>query len=572
MSFTALGLAEPILRALAADGYETPTPIQAKAIPVLLEGRDLIGIAQTGTGKTAAFALPLLQRLADSGERAEPRRPRALVLAPTRELAAQIGECVARYGRHLGIRHSVIYGGVGQGPQVQQLGRGVDVLIATPGRLIDLFGQNYVRFDRIKHLVLDEADRMLDMGFIHDIRRIVREVPKARQTVLTSATMPAEIARLAGEILSAPERVEVAPQGRTVDRIAQHVHHVDAKSKRGLLRTLLGDATLSRVIVFTRTKHGANRVATDLEKAGIAAEAIHGNKSQNARQRALDGFREGTVRVLVATDIAARGLDIDDVTHVVNFDIPNEPETYVHRIGRTARAGSSGIAISFCAPDERGFLKDIEKLTRVAVTVAGKVRIEEPAAEPVSARDETATEAPRRERGGRSGVTPRRDERRGGDRRGRDGGAGEGGGRHARADSRGGEGARAPREGRADHRRGEPRDGRGEDRRQGERNQRGHHARNDKGGRTGDRPLNRRDRQPVTPATGSAAPWVFWSSQPDTATQPHERPAADRDRDAAGRRNGRPSSGDGDRGPKGNGQGRRRRRGNGNRQPARETA
>jgi ATP-dependent RNA helicase RhlE len=362
--FDGLGLAEPLIRALSADGYDRPTPIQRRAIPSLLEGRDLLGIAQTGTGKTAAFALPILHHLSAFGTRPEPRRPRALVLAPTRELASQIGDSFSTYGRHMRLSHLVVYGGVGQSPQVTGLEKGIDVLIATPGRLIDLAGQHAVRFDDIMHLVLDEADRMLDMGFIRDIRKIVALLPKERQTILTSATMAPEITRLAHDILKDPVRVEVAPQGQTVEAVEQRVHFVEAGAKRALLASLLRDSNLSRVIVFTRTKHGANRVTQSLAKAGIAAEAIHGNKSQNARERALAGFKDGLVRVLVATDIAARGLDIDDVSHVVNFDVPNEPESYVHRIGRTARAGATGTAVTFCAPDERGQLKDIERLIR----------------------------------------------------------------------------------------------------------------------------------------------------------------------------------------------------------------
>ncbi len=362
--FDGLGLAEPLIRALSADGYERPTPIQRRAIPSLLEGRDLLGIAQTGTGKTAAFALPILHHLSAFGTKPESRRPRALILAPTRELAGQIGDSFSTYGRNMRLSHYVVYGGVGHGPQIQALAKGVDVLIATPGRLIDLAGQHAVRFDDVMHLVLDEADRMLDMGFIRDIRKIVALLPKERQTILTSATMAPEISRLAHDILKDPVRVEVAPQGQTVDTIEQRVHFVDAGAKRALLASLLRDSKLSRVIVFTRTKHGANRVTESLAKAGIVAEAIHGNKSQNARERTLAGFKGGQVRVLVATDIAARGLDIDDVSHVVNFDVPNEPESYVHRIGRTARAGATGTAVTFCAPDERGQLKDIERLIR----------------------------------------------------------------------------------------------------------------------------------------------------------------------------------------------------------------
>ena len=362
-SFTDLGLAEALQRALHAENYLTPTPIQAGAIPLLLAGKDILGVAQTGTGKTAAFLLPILQQLAANRAAAAPRGTRALVLAPTRELAAQIGERAQAYGRLLGLRHTVVFGGVGFGPQIKTLARGVDLLIATPGRLLDLIGQGRLRLDQVTHLVLDEADRMLDMGFIRDVRKIVNLLPKERQSLLFSATMPPEIARLAAELLRAPVRVEVSPPTRTAERIDQRVFMVEAGAKRAYLTNLLADPALARVIVFTRTKHGANRVAEHLQKAGIVAEAIHGNKSQGARQRALEQFRAGRARVLVATDIAARGIDVDDITHVVNYEIPNIPESYVHRIGRTARAGAAGIAISLCDPSERAYLRDIEKLT-----------------------------------------------------------------------------------------------------------------------------------------------------------------------------------------------------------------
>ncbi|MBM3566336.1 MAG: DEAD/DEAH box helicase, partial [Alphaproteobacteria bacterium] len=373
-TFSGLGVAEPIIRALNAENYATPTPIQAQAIPLLLAGRDLLGIAQTGTGKTAAFVLPILQRLAAETPAVQGRRAlRALILAPTRELALQIGERVEAYGRNLGLRHTVILGGVGQGPQVKALAAGVDILIATPGRLLDLLGQNHVRLDRVAYFVLDEADRMLDMGFIRDVRKIVAVLPKARQSLLFSATMPGDVAKLAHDMLRDPARVEVTPQVVTVERIDQKVYMVETAAKRGLLTYLLADAALKRVIVFTRTKHGANKVADHLEKAGISSDAIHGNKSQGARVRALDGFRCGSVRVLVATDIAARGIDVDGITHVVNFDLPNIPESYVHRIGRTARAGADGAAISFCDNSEREYLRDIEKLIRRTLPVAGRV-------------------------------------------------------------------------------------------------------------------------------------------------------------------------------------------------------
>ena len=370
-TFRDLGVAEPLLRALAAENHDTPTPIQAQAIPSILEGRDLLGIAQTGTGKTAAFALPILQRLAANPGRAEPKAARTLILAPTRELALQIAERTRAYGRNLGLRQAVAIGGVGMNPQVAAVARGIDILIATPGRLLDLVQQRHVRLDRVSHLVLDEVDRMLDMGFIRDVKRIVAATPVGRQTLVFSATLPPEIDRLAAGFLREPVRVQVTPAATPVERIDQRVHFVDASAKRRLLTSLLADPALERVIVFTRTKHGANRVTEHLDKAGVQAVAIHGNKSQNARQMALANFRDGRARVLVATDIAARGLDIADVTHVINFELPNVPEDYVHRIGRTARAGASGVAVSFCAPDERAHLRGIEALTRRRLGVVG---------------------------------------------------------------------------------------------------------------------------------------------------------------------------------------------------------
>jgi len=375
-NFSELGLAEPILRALHARNHLVPTPIQAQAIPQLLTGRDMLGIAQTGTGKTAAFALPILHQLSRNGANKGPRSPRALILAPTRELAIQIGDEFRAYGKHLHLRHTVVYGGVGQKPQVNALSRGVDILVATPGRLLDLMGQRRVRLDAVEFLVLDEGDRMLDMGFVRDVRKIVAAVPRKRQSQLFSATMPKEVARLSGEILTDAVRVEVTPQATPIERIEQNIYHVDAAAKRALLANILADPALSRVLVFARTKHRANRVADQLGKSGVVAEAIHGNKSQGARQRALKRFRDGDARVLVATDIAARGIDIDGVTHVINFELPNEPESYVHRIGRTARAGAGGVAIAFCDPTERGYLRDIERLIRRRLTVIG----EEPAA------------------------------------------------------------------------------------------------------------------------------------------------------------------------------------------------
>jgi ATP-dependent RNA helicase RhlE len=368
LNFASLGLAEPLMQALVASGYTTPTPIQAQAIPPLLAGKDLLGLAETGTGKTAAFALPILNALSKIKEPVAPRHCRALILAPTRELAIQIGESIETYGKGLNLRHAVIFGGVGSRPQIRAMDRGVDILIATPGRLLDLMSTKNVNLSKISFLVLDEADRMLDMGFIRDVKRIVKEVPKVRQSLLFSATMPADITALAHEILHHPVRVEIARAGKTVDRIEQLVYFVDTKSKRAALAALLKNDAMSRVIVFSRTKHGADRVSRGLGASGVSAFAIHGNKSQNARQAALEGFRSGKVRVLVATDIAARGIDIDDITHVVNYDLPNIPESYVHRIGRTARAGATGIAIALCAPEERTFLRDIERLTRKPLT------------------------------------------------------------------------------------------------------------------------------------------------------------------------------------------------------------
>ncbi|HYC00496.1 MAG TPA: DEAD/DEAH box helicase [Candidatus Limnocylindrales bacterium] len=387
-SFQELGVAEPLRRALIERSYTSPTPIQAQAIPPVLAGRDILGIAQTGTGKTAAFSLPLLQRLAEGGgQRPRPGAPLALILAPTRELAGQIADSIRDYGRHLGLRHTVIFGGVGQGSQVRALERGVHVLVATPGRLLDLIEQRYVRLSDVRILVLDEADRMFDMGFLRDLRKIVRLVPPQRQSLLFSATMPADIARLAEEVLRDPMRIEISPSNPTVDRVEQRVHFVDAARKRALLANLLEDPSLERVIVFTRTKHGANRVAEQLDRSGVRAEAIHGNKSQNARQRALDCFRKGQARVLVATDVAARGIDVVGVTHVINYEIPNEAESYVHRIGRTARAGAEGVAVSFCDPSERGYLRSIERMTGCALAVA-ETRMEALPVDPARGRRE----------------------------------------------------------------------------------------------------------------------------------------------------------------------------------------
>lgn len=370
-TFTTLGVAEPLLRALAAENYTIPTPIQVQAIPLVLSGRDVLGIAQTGTGKTAAFGLPLLQRLAANHVAAAPQTTRALILAPTRELAIQIDESLRSYGRHLKLRHAVILGGVNQNRQVQALRHGVDILVATPGRLLDLIQQKHLRLNAATTLVIDEADRMFDMGFIRDVRKIVGFLPRQRQSLLFSATMPGEVAHLVAEILRDPARVDISPTTVAAEKIDQKVYFVSTQEKRGLLQELLRDQAMKRVIVFTRTKHGANKVAENLEKAGHAAQAIHGNKSQNARQRALEDFRSGRARVLVATDIAARGIDIDDVTHVVNFELPDVAESYVHRIGRTARAGSGGTAIAFCDPSERDSLRAIEKLVKLQLTAMG---------------------------------------------------------------------------------------------------------------------------------------------------------------------------------------------------------
>jgi len=369
-AFRALGLSRTLCAAVAAAGYRTPTPIQNRAIPDVLAGRDLLGCAQTGTGKTAAFSLPILQHLA--GGRG---RLRALVIAPTRELAAQIGSSFSRYGRGSGLRNHVVFGGVGKGPQRNALRAGLDVLVATPGRLLDLMGEGAVDLSGITHLVLDEADRMLDMGFIRDIRRIVRAVPRNRQTLLFSATMPDEIRALANDLLRDPIHVAVDPVASTCEPIAQTVCFVEKPNKLDLLLGILADSEIDvdRALVFTRTKHGANKVARKLAGAEVASAAIHGNKSQTARERALAGFRRGEVRVLVATDIAARGLDIKDLSHVINFDLPNEPESYVHRVGRTGRAGRAGTAISFCSTEEREYLRDIERLTQRRLEVLAGV-------------------------------------------------------------------------------------------------------------------------------------------------------------------------------------------------------
>ena len=368
-TFDQLGIIKPILEALHKEGYTHPTPIQEQAIPHLNKGRDLLGCAQTGTGKTAAFAIPILQELSERGIPASRRPIRSLILTPTRELAIQIGESFAAYGKNLQIRHTVIFGGVGQKPQTDALQRGIDVVIATPGRLLDLIGQKFVDLSKLEIFVLDEADRMLDMGFIHDVKKVIAQLPAKRQTLFFSATMPPEIAKLANSILTDPIKVEVTPQSTTAETIDQKMFFVDRTDKNKLLVHLLSDDTIKEALVFTRTKHGANKVAKVLLQNNITAEAIHGNKSQTARQAALKNFKAGQTRVLVATDIAARGIDIDGLSYVINFDIPNIPETYVHRIGRTGRAGASGKALSFCDHEEKAYLRDILRLIKREIPV-----------------------------------------------------------------------------------------------------------------------------------------------------------------------------------------------------------
>jgi ATP-dependent RNA helicase RhlE len=402
-AFSSLGLAEPLLRAVREKGYENATPIQAQAIPVILAGRDILAAAQTGTGKTAGFTLPLLQLLSNSIPTGA-RPVRALVLTPTRELAAQVGESVETYGEHLPLRSTVIFGGVGINPQIDRLRRGVDILIATPGRLLDLHGQRAVDLSKVEILVLDEADRMLDMGFIHDIRRILKLLPSQRQNLLFSATFSDEIRQLTKGLLNNPASIDVAPRNTTATLVEQTVYQVDKTDKHDILSYLIQSGGWEQVLVFTRTKHGANKLAQQLERDGITSAAIHGNKSQSARTRALADFKQGEVRVLVATDIAARGLDIQQLPHVVNYELPNVPEDYVHRIGRTGRAGASGEAISLVCPDERKLLLDIERLLKRKLTQEPVPSFERRKREPVQAQDHeqrrapTRTEAPRRPR------------------------------------------------------------------------------------------------------------------------------------------------------------------------------
>ncbi len=414
-TFEHLGLSKALADVLAGLDYSQPTPIQQQAIPPLLRGNDILALAQTGTGKTAAFTLPILERLSHDRRPPLPGQPKALILAPTRELAQQIAESLRSYGRKLKIRHGIVVGGVAARPQIRALRDGVDVLVATTGRLLDHINEGHVRLNNTGILVLDEADRMFDMGFIRDVRKIAAMMPQARQTALVSATMPVELAKLSREILNEPVRVEIAAKTMTVDKVQQNVMFVEQAGKLGALKTLLSDAGCERAIVFTRTKRGADRVARQLSKGHTTAEAIHGDKSQSARQRALARFSGGKAQVLVATDVAARGIDIDNVTHVINFDLPGEPESYVHRIGRTARAGLSGTAISLCTPADRGSLRAIEKLTRRAMDVIGAqadhdeapLAAKEPAVSRSASGKQPEHQRPRRRRNRR--TTPSRD-------------------------------------------------------------------------------------------------------------------------------------------------------------------
>jgi ATP-dependent RNA helicase RhlE len=367
--FKAMGLLPTILKAIEAQGYEKPTPIQQKAIPHLLNGSDLLGIAQTGTGKTGAFSLPIIQHLLNNPLKVQSKHTRALILTPTRELASQIEANIKSYSVDSNLKTRVVFGGVSQNPQIRAMKQGVDILIATPGRLLDLMEQGYVKYNQLEICVLDEADRMLDMGFSKDVHKIIAKLPVKKQTLLFSATMPKDISVLAKKLLKNPEKIEVTPAATTVEKIEQTINHVAKSNKILLLKSILEDESIKSVLVFTKTKHMANRVAKNLEASETAAAAIHGNKSQNQRENALKDFRDGKIRVLVATDIAARGIDVDKITHVINFDLPNVPESYVHRIGRTARAGREGVAISFCDPEEKKLLKDIEKLIKFNITV-----------------------------------------------------------------------------------------------------------------------------------------------------------------------------------------------------------
>ena len=445
MLFRDLNLIPSILSAVEAEGYTSPTPVQAASIPSILEHRDLLGCAQTGTGKTAAFALPILQNL-NATRPASGRPVRAPVLTPTRELALQIAENFASYGKNLDLRMAVIFGGVGEGPQKAKLRAGADIVIATPGRLIDLLGQRALSLGQLEIFTLDEADRMLDMGFVHDVRRICALLPAKRQTLLFSATMPNEIRKLADGLLRNPVKVEVTPVSSTVEKIEQSIYMVGKEGKPALLRHILADETVKRVLVFTRTKHGADRLKRSLEQYSIPAEAIHGNKSQNHRVRSLESFKSGSTRVLVATDLASRGIDVDEITHIVNYDLPAEPETYVHRIGRTARAGHSGISFSFCGPEDRGTLHDIERLIRKRIQVVPtphESELKTPASMDMPERSSEESHGSDRDRGpregSREGFRNPRGQRNGGrsnESRGRDSG-------HRRASTGHNQGARA---------------------------------------------------------------------------------------------------------------------------------
>lgn len=492
--FTDFGLAQPVLRALEEAGYVTPTPIQAQAVPPAMEGRDLCGIAQTGTGKTAAFALPILHRLSLDNRRAPRRGCRVLVLSPTRELASQIAESFSDYGRHLPYTNTVVFGGVTISRQERAIAPGVDILVATPGRLIDLVDRRALTLEGVEILVLDEADQMLDLGFIHALKRIVKMLPARRQSLFFSATMPKNIAGLADQYLSNPVQVAVTPVATTAERVDQQVIFCHTGAKQALLNHVLRDPKIERVLVFTRTKHGADRVVRGLDKAGVVSAAIHGNKSQPQRERALAAFRDGSCRVLVATDIAARGIDVDGVTHVVNYDLPNVPESYVHRIGRTARAGAEGQAISFCNDEERAYLRDIERTTRQKVPVAGFPEGFVPPSRQ-EAQDNAAEEARR---------PPRQPQGRPGHRQGRPGGS----------RGQGGEG------------RGEPR---------------AHEAR---GGRPGGQPGHRQDQRAAAPrADGQRSdqrrPERAGEARPQGARPQGARPQGGRPND--GRRDGRPA-------------------------------
>jgi len=442
MQFKELEIIEPILKALINEGYSIPTPIQEKAIPIILNNRDVLGCAQTGTGKTAAFTIPILQHLYGNVNQGRNKQIKALVLTPTRELAVQIGDSFSAYGRYTSLSHTVVYGGVSQRAQTDALRRGVDILIATPGRLLDLINQGYINLRNVDHFVLDEADRMLDMGFIEDIHRIVDIIPQERQTLFFSATMPDEIAHFANKILNNPVKIEVTPTASTVDTIEQYLYFADREQKIPLLIDLLQDESKESVLVFSRTKHGADKIAKSLLHAGIETDAIHGNKSQFARQNTLNSFKKRKTRVLIATDIAARGIDINKLTHVINFDLPETPETYVHRIGRTGRAGESGIALSFCDKKEMAFLKNIQKLTGKKIEVVNKNMSELPAYTPVKDDSDRGYTVTHNGRGGssdrrREGGSDRRSEGRGGEGRGDRRSDGRRDGRSASGESRG---------------------------------------------------------------------------------------------------------------------------------------